>query len=163
VLRGGTSADPSAPLAKSPDTPRSREQARAIRAAAGLPDDFRHEMLSVQLAEKHVSNGLSNEHRALLLHLIASHHGHARPFAPVCQDVNPPRIDGSHAATTLALSTEERTALPPHRLDSGIAERFWHLTRRFGWWGLGYHEAILRLADWHASAHPQPTGPQPEP
>lgn len=144
------------PLAKSPDKPRSGEQAKATREAAGLPDDFRHEMLSAQLAENFCKAGLSPDDRELLLHLIASHHGHARPFAPVCEDPQPPAIDGQFNCGSVSLSSEDRRALtPPHRLDSGLADRFRALTRRHGWWGLAHREAILRLADWYASEHPE--------
>ena len=154
-LRGGAPDADGPPLAKSPDKPRSCEQARAIRAAAGLPEDFRHEMLSAQLAERLAATDLTPEDRDLFLHLIASHHGYARPFAPVCLDENPPHVRGQLAGVAIVLDVGQRRQLvPAHRLDSGLADRFWRLTRRFGWWGLAYREAILRLADWYASALP---------
>lgn len=157
MLRANAPAgDTAAPLAKSPDKPRSREQDKAVREAVGLPEHFRHEMLSAQLAERFCKTQLSPEDRELLLHLIASHHGHARPFAPVCEDEQPPAIEGQLDCGNLSLTTEERHALTAqHRLESGIADRFWSLTRRHGWWGLAHHEAVLRLADWYASEHPE--------
>lgn len=165
MLRANAPAgDNAEPLAKSPDKPRSREQAKAIREASGLPDDFRHEMLSAQLADRFCEADLSPEERELLLHLIASHHGHARPFAPVCEDGQAPAIEGQFHHEDLNLSAEERRSLtPPHRLDSGIADRFWSLTRRHGWWGLAHREAILRLADWYASEHPATTEKKDQP
>jgi len=137
---------------KLPETAAAHERARA---RAELPKGFRHELLSVQLAETPAaapclpSDALQ---RALSLHLIASHHGHARPFAPWVPDESPPPVEITHYSTRIDLSTDERLAYPPHRLDSGIAQRFWHLTRHFGWWGLAYLETALRLADQQASA-----------
>ncbi|MHB1156047.1 MAG: type I-G CRISPR-associated helicase/endonuclease Cas3g [Phycisphaerales bacterium] len=114
------------PLAKSGRSGSQRD--RELRHELGI-EGFRHEMLSMQkAAEKYADD--------LLLHLIASHHGHARPFAPLFDDSvwqNP----------------------PPHHLGSGVAERFWTMTRRYGWWGLAYLEAVLRLADQHASRFPR--------
>ena len=111
-------------------------------------------MLSMQLAEG--AAGLPDDavRRDLVLHLIASHHGYARPFAPVCLDDDPPDVSVSLDGINLSITAGQRKEHPAHRLDSGVAERFWRLTRHFGWWGLAYLEAILRLADWRGSEQP---------
>jgi CRISPR-associated endonuclease/helicase Cas3 len=140
------------PLAKSPDLPLSHDRRQAIREVSGLPDDFRHEMLSMQLAERFAAFPDDLVGTALVLHLIASHHGHARPFAPVSPDAKPPAIDATFADVGIKVTSQERAGLlPAYRIDSGVADRFWKLTRRYGWWGLAYLETILRLADWYGS------------
>jgi CRISPR-associated endonuclease/helicase Cas3 len=156
VLRQGNEigSDPGEPLAKSAFVPISPARREAIRDAAGLPRGFRHEFLSFQLVERHV--GLSaGEHAAdLVLHLVASHHGHARPFAPVIPDPEPPAVSGRHDDIVIALDAADRKRLvEAHSIGSGISDRFWRLSRRYGWWGLAYLEAVLRLADWYGSAH----------
>lgn len=142
-----------APLAKSAFIPASPARRRAIREASGLPENFRHEMLSVQLAELHAPLPGNGEDADLVLHLIASHHGHARPFAPVSPDPTPPDVSGLFGGERVDLAAKERVALiAPHRVDSGLSDRFWRMNRRYGWWGLAYLEAIVRLADWYGSA-----------
>lgn len=135
-------------LAKSDGVPQTPKDRHDARQRAELPDGFRHEMLSVQLAQK--AAGLSDDRllRDLVLHLIAAHHGFARPFAPVAIDKNPPNVE----VDGISLSANERRDCPAHRIDSGIADRFWSLTRHFGWWALAYLESLLRLADQQASA-----------
>ena len=110
--------------------------------------DIRHEFYSVRLAES--SDGLlpnDADLRDLVLHLIASHHGHCRPFAPVADD------DAcEHSSFELrghSMSWQGPTNL--ERLDSGVADRYWRLVRRYGWWGLAWLESIVRLADWRRS------------
>jgi CRISPR-associated endonuclease/helicase Cas3 len=140
------------PLAKSADIPTSPARRRAIREASRLPLNFRHEMLSLELARRHAPLPEDEGAAALILHLIASHHGHARPFAPISPDPEPPPVTGRLREIGLEISAEERSALiPAHHLSSGLSERFWQLTRRYGWWGLAYLEAILRLGDWYGS------------
>ncbi|MGH9816215.1 MAG: type I-G CRISPR-associated helicase/endonuclease Cas3g, partial [Candidatus Acidiferrales bacterium] len=140
------------PLAKSAAIPDSPARRRAIRLASGLPDDFRHEMLSLQLAERSLPNWDNAALDELLLHAIASHHGYGRPFAPISLDPAPPPVRGVHGGVTIEASTEERGSWPAvHAPASGISTRFWRLTRRYGWWGLAYLEAILRLSDWYGS------------
>lgn len=154
LLRQGNELAISAgpPLAKSADMPDSRDRRRAIRAASGLPDNFRHEMLSLQLAERSLGLEVQDAQTDLLLHAIASHHGHGRPFAPFSPDPDPPRVQVAHDGVSIEAGTADRVRWPaPHALDSGICERFWRLNRRYGWWGLAYLEAILRLGDWYGS------------
>lgn len=158
-----------APLAKSGRSP-TPAQIREDARRAGLPAGFRHEMLSMHIAEhanndgKSLLDGLPDDLHDLVLHLIASHHGHARPFAPVVVDKNPPplptfelRCESSSSDANVKLPAidagqrAEWERCPAHRLDSGVCDRFWTLTRRYGWWGLAYLEAILRLADRAAS------------
>jgi CRISPR-associated endonuclease/helicase Cas3 len=140
------------PIAKSASVPTSPARRRAIREASGLPEDFRHEMLSMELARRFAELPRDAHAADLVVHLVTSHHGHGRPFAPVCPDPWSPGIRGKLGGTYLSLDAVLRSSSPPaHRLDSGVTERFWRLSRRYGWWGLAYLEALLRLADWYAS------------
>ena len=147
-------------LAKSGNITSSAASRRSARNRAGLPIGFRHEMLSVQMVESEVGASLlptSPVLRALILHLVATHHGYGRPFAPVMDDSTPPDVSLTINDKAVFLTSAERTEHPSHALDSGIAERFWELTRRHGWWGLALLETVLRLADQKASANPQTT------
>ncbi len=67
------------------------------------------------------------------MHLIATHHGHARPhFDPVAQDP-----EASELENTAVLEETPR--------------RFGKLQRTFGRWGLAWLESIFRCADVLAS------------
>jgi CRISPR-associated endonuclease/helicase Cas3 len=127
---------------------------RRARLRSGYPDGARHELLSVRLAESDPAVLSSANDRDLVLHLIASHHGRCRPFAPVIDDDQPLQITVEFAGSSL--QAESDTHL--ERLDSGIAERFWTLVRRYGWWGLAYLEAIHILADHRRSEAEQREG-----
>jgi CRISPR-associated endonuclease/helicase Cas3 len=94
--------------------------------------------------------------RALTLHLIATHHGNGRPFAPVVEDDSPPNVNLLMQEKNVLVTTTKRLAHPAHALGSGVVERFWKLTRHHGWWGLVLLEAVLRLADQQASANSRP-------
>lgn len=139
------------PLAKSS----GREDRRAREAArrrSGYPRGGRHELLSLQLAEKYAAALLNDEVDGdLVLHLIGCHHGFCRPFAPHVRDNLPPDVSWQRDGLMLELRESERNAWNPARLDSGIANRFWRLVRRYGWWGLAWLESIFILADWRES------------
>ncbi|MDE2705954.1 MAG: type I-U CRISPR-associated helicase/endonuclease Cas3, partial [Gemmatimonadota bacterium] len=148
LLRGGARWLGGELLAKSAEIPRNRVAYERARTASGYPKGGRHELLSVRLAESaSVLLPERDDLRDLVFHLIASHHGHCRPFAPVIFDEQGVDVDFELRG--------QRTHWcgPTHleRLDSGVADRYWRLVRRYGWWGLAWLEALLRLADWRQS------------
>jgi CRISPR-associated endonuclease/helicase Cas3 len=130
-------------IAKSSVNHRDRISRERARVLSRYPRGARHEMLSLALVQP-VSDV---QERAgdwdLVLHLIASHHGHARPFGPPVEDPEDLTVSFVHDGTPLAGSTRHYLA----RVDSPVADRFWRLVRKYGWYGLAWLEAILRLAD----------------
>lgn len=94
-----------------------------------LLEGYRHEFGSLLRVEQ---TDLPEETRELILHLVAAHHGNARPIISV---------DGCEEG-------------PPSQLEAKAgeaAERYAKLQRRYGVWGLAWREAILRAADQRAS------------
>ncbi|HEX4137894.1 MAG TPA: type I-U CRISPR-associated helicase/endonuclease Cas3 [Bryobacteraceae bacterium] len=134
-LRGGNPTKRNELLAKSGMDRAVIERARRL---SGYPKGGRHELMSVALLMNDKAE-ITDIDQDLLLHLVGSHHGRCRPFASVEADSQP--VEVKH---------QERVAGSDHKLEglaSGISERFWNLTRRYGWYGLAYLEMLVRLAD----------------
>lgn len=98
-----------------------------------LLNGYRHEFGSLPYAQ--VDAGLKSlppDMQDLVLHLIAAHHGQARPVISTksCEDAPPSAL-------------EERAR--------DVALRFARLQKRWGPWGLSWWEAMLRAADQQAS------------
>lgn len=98
-----------------------------------LLDGYRHELGSLPYVEAHNDfKALGTDDQDFVLHLIAAHHGFARPVIGTggCDDAPPSII-------------EERARV--------VALRFARLSKRWGPWGLAWWEALLRSADQIAS------------
>ena len=104
-----------------------------------LLEGYAHEFGSLVAAER---ADLPEATHALILHLIAAHHGHGRPLIPFagCEDEPPSKLEATAGAAAL---------------------RFARLQKRYGPWGLAWREAILRAADQGASREwsENPQGP----
>ncbi len=138
-------------FAKSAEIPFSVQERQIARRRSKLPTGFRHEFLSLAIAEANPMSSNDNADLDLLLHLIASHHGYARPWAPLCIDASPPDVSLEPIGLDSRISSEERKNRVYHRVDSSVAPRFWRLTRKYGWWGLAMLETVLRLSDHRVS------------
>ena len=150
LLRGGAPWLGGDAFAKSSRMPRTQSARDRANAKSKYPKGGRHELLSVRMAES-IPKFLPEKNylRDLVLHLVASHHGYCRPFAPVVNDEQGENVSFSMGSQDMTWSWAGPTGL--EHLDSGVADRYWQLTRRYGWWGLAWLEALLRLADWQRS------------
>ena len=97
-----------------------------------LLDGYRHEFGSLPYAEEDAGfRALPNHIQELALHLVAAHHGWARPVISISGCDVPPSVSEKRARD--------------------IALRFAQLQKRWGPWGLAWWEALLRAADQQAS------------
>lgn len=113
------------------------------RGLPPLATGYRHELGSLlDLEHDPKCAAAPPEVQELARHLIAAHHGRARPHFPLeeCFDPEHP---------------EEKVL----RVAGEVPRRFARLQRRYGRWGLAYLEALLKAADACASANPQEEGP----
>ena len=120
-----------------------------------LPKGWRHETLSVRLAQAHPRFAEAHD-PALVLWLIGTHHGFGRPFF----DFADPRERGWGQDDVFACLGVEHWQLAAGPGPQSMAFDFdgadWaaiyeQLKQRYGVWGLAHLEAALRLADHRAS------------
>ena len=153
------------PWAKSGMPPGAKGAHRRAQIRSKYPKGGRHEVQSVAMLEKHFEVVKAKAHDLdLVFHLVASHHGYCRPFAPVVADDEPVDVFlSSHESKTFGTidfgPTSSNHQL--HRLDAPLADRFWRLVEKYGWLELCWLEAVLRLADHRASELEQMSGGLP--
>lgn len=131
------------PLAKSGIDPTDRAALEHARRVSGYPTGMRHEALSALIATARLrhTDGL-NVDPELVVHLVASHHGHGRPLLPLIVDPDPVKVTIDDLGTFDTAET----------IDRQQPRRFATLNDRYGRWGLALLETIVRLADMWCSA-----------
>ena len=109
----------------------------------------RHELSSVAMAESNSEICAMAHDWDLVLHLVGTHHGRARPLPPIVEDPEPETLRFDHDGLSMVSHSGELVDSP---LAIEMADRFWRLVARYGYHGLAWLEAILRLADHRQSA-----------
>ncbi|HEY1066037.1 MAG TPA: type I-U CRISPR-associated helicase/endonuclease Cas3, partial [Pirellulales bacterium] len=103
-------------------------------------NSYRHDFGSLLDLQKEAEfQRRAPEVQELILHLVAVHHGRARPHFSADEAFDP-----------------EYAQAEANRISVETPLRFARLQRRYGRWGLAYLESLLRAADAAASAHPSP-------
>lgn len=112
------------------------------------PEGMRHEVASVAMLEscKNVLDAACDED--LVLHLIGTHHGWGRPLLPVINDPDMPM----YSYTFDGHEIKSATNISEGTLVLDMADRFWRLVDRYGYYELAWLGTILCLADHRISA-----------
>jgi len=129
------------------DEPLAKSLPGARQPRGGWPP-VRHEIMSVAMAQSNPEVLAGANDPDLVLHLVGTHHGQARPLPPIKEDQCPQVLSFDHEGIPMEASTD----LVDGPLALEMADRFWCLIERYGYHGLAWLEAILRLADHQQSA-----------
>lgn len=135
------------PLAKSGMTAADHRARREAARRSGYPRGGRHEEISAVLAQARLARGNGHSPHVdadLVVHLVAAHHGRARPLLPPVADTQRELI-----VRDPDLGDVE---VPKSTVDWSHPDRFAELNARYGRWGLSLLESIVRLADMACSA-----------
>src|SRR5262249_55673690 len=112
--------------------------AKSGKKGGRVEERYRHEFGAlVDIGKEPEFQRLTDDEKDLVLHLIAAHHGRARPHFPADEAFDP-----------------DHTAALAEEIAREVPRRFARLQRKYGRWGLAYLESLLRAADWAASAKP---------
>ena len=118
------------------------------RRVSEYPAGMRHEIASVAMIQSNDDVlGLAHD-EDLVLHLVGTHHGWGRPLPPIVEDPDPQALSYVWDGRSLTASSD----LVESSLALDMTDRFWRLVERYGYHGLAWLEAVLRLADHRQSA-----------
>lgn len=123
------------PLAKSLPGARNRR--------GKYPPGMRHEVSSVALINSNPKVLDLARDSDLVLHLVGTHHGVGRPLPLIAEDSKPEELRYSYEGRDLRACSNQVEG----SLALEMADRFWRLKERYGYYGLAWLEAIFRLAD----------------
>ncbi|MCI4039802.1 type I-U CRISPR-associated helicase/endonuclease Cas3 [Streptomyces sp. TRM75563] len=133
------------PRAKSGMDPADHHGRRRAAQLAQWHPDMRHEAISALAVTAWLDSRPEHprgDDDDLLVHLVAAHHGHARPLLPAVADPAPEKV-------TCTMPDHQEVIVDSADMGTDWAgpDRFHALNSRYGPWGLALLEATLRLAD----------------
>ena len=152
MLCGGSEIDAvlcDEPLAKSGFAFADRSAYRAARIQSKLPAGARHEAWSAGLVARYLDGDVRVDgvDPDLVVHLVASHHGHARPWLPPVLDRRPTDLEVTIEAGPAGVEAKTVHFRTEETVDFEHPRRFALLNDRYGRWGLSLLESIVRCAD----------------